>query len=84
MESKNRIMWRIKIFLLNLWRNTALRIWLAGTLVYSMFSVCPCCGQRTCPGNFGAAALLGGIGAFISVGLNKVKQLLTGVFQKEK
>jgi len=75
---------RIKNILLNLWRNTTLRMWLAVTLVYSMFSICPCCGQRSCPGNFGAAALLGGIGAFISVGLNKVKQLLTGVFQKEK
>ena len=81
-EILNGIMRRIKNILLNPWRNTAMRMWLAVTLIYSMFSVCPCCGQQTCPGSFGAATLLGGIVAFITVSLNKGKQLLVWLFRK--
>jgi len=83
-QFKNGIMRKIKIFLVSLWHSMALRTWLGVTLIYSMFSVCPCCGQRSCPGSFSAAALLGGIAAFISVSFNKGKQLLTGLFRKKK
>jgi len=75
---------KVKLFLISLYRSTALRIWLMGTLIYSMFSVCPFCGKNACPGNFGTAALVGSIFAFGKAVLSKGKRLFLYLFSKKR
>jgi len=75
---------KVKLFLIRLYRSTALRIWLIGTLIYSTFSVCPFCGKNACPGNFAAAALVGSVFAFGKSVLNKTKCLFIYLFNRKR
>ena len=56
----------LKQKLLKFYRNNTLRYWIMTSSIYSMSSVCPCCGKQICPVNFGVSALVGGLFALIT------------------
>ena len=52
-----------------------LRSWAMTSLVYSVASVCPCCGKQGCPTGFGISALVGGILTFLGAMFAGLKRI---------
>lgn len=51
------------------------------TSVYSMSSVCPCCGKQICPVGLGGAAIIGGFLVLLGKSILKFKELLIRLFK---
>ena len=51
-------------------------IWIAFAGLYTVFNVCPVCGQMGCPVGMSVSVVIGGIAAFILQGFKMFKEIL--------